>query len=146
MKKIIVASVFLFLAYHGFPQGAVGVGVGTGGVGMGMRIPLNHKNAKHTDRIENQVQEMKHDLNLNDDQVVKVRSVFIERDRMHQQGNKMSNKDFDKRMQEILTPEQLPKYNELKQRKREERKNQKGNTKDNKKEPLPESQWDDVYR
>ncbi|MEP7168988.1 MAG: hypothetical protein ABI855_06410, partial [Bacteroidota bacterium] len=79
----------------------------------------------------------------NDDQVMKVRGLLMERARARERGNKMSNEDFDKRMQEILTPEQFTKYNELKQQKRADRKEGK---KETKKEPLPESQWDDVYR
>jgi protein CpxP len=122
----------------------VGVGIGTGGFGMGMRIPINGRNnSQRSNRLESQVQDMKHDLDLKDDQVVKVRGLLIERDRDHQRGNKMSNEDFDKRMQEILTPDQYSKYNELKQQKRQDRQQ---NKKDNKKDALPESDWDDVYR
>lgn len=143
MKKIIILMALFLITADGFSQ--IGIGIGSGGFGMGMNIPINHKNAKRTDRIENQVQQLKHDLNLNEDQVVQVRNLFIERDRKRQRkGNEaMTGPEFDKRMQEILTAEQYTKYSELKQQKREEKKESK---KDNKKETVPESEWDDVYR
>lgn len=121
---------------------------------MGMNIPINgRKNTQRSNRLENQVQQLKNDLDMNDDQVIKVRGLLVERDRARQRGdgNEMSNEEFDKRMQEILTPEQYTKYNELKLQKREDRKEtkketKKENSKEAKKEPLPESEWDDVYR
>ncbi|MEO5571000.1 MAG: hypothetical protein ABIT08_05835 [Bacteroidia bacterium] len=142
MKKLIFALVFFVFVSDAYSQ--AGVGVSSGGVGMGMRIPINgHKNMQHSNRLENQVQELKHDLDLNDDQVMKVRSLLIERDRMRQSGNKMPSQDFDKRMQLILTSDQYATYNKLKQENHQQKKESK---KETKKAPLPQSEWDDVYR
>lgn len=136
----------IFMSADGFSQ--IGIGFGTGGFGMGMNIPINgRKHQQRSNRLENQVQQLKHDLDLNDDQVVKVRGLMIERDRARQKGdrNAMSNEEFDNRMKEILTPEQFTKYTELKQQKHEDRQTKK-DEKSKEKEPLPDSKWDDVYQ
>jgi periplasmic protein CpxP/Spy len=151
LNKLIITVAFLLFADGVFAQ--IGIGFGTGGFGMGMNIPINKKKSQRNNRMESQVQQLKNDLDLNDDQVIKVRGLLIERDRARQRGDRdtMSNEDFDKRMQEILTSEQYAKYTDLKQQKREERKEgmkekNKEKEKEKEKEKLPESDWDDVYR
>lgn len=142
ISKTVLAVAFAFATHTAFAQ--IGIGIGSGGFGMGMNIPIN-KSKHRTERIEGQVQQLKQDLNLTDDQVLQVRNLLIERDRANSRRNKnMSREDFDNRMSQILTPEQNARYDELKQAKREEKRSEKKEEEQKKK--LPESQWDDVYR
>src|SRR4051812_11049261 len=107
MKKIIVALLFLFAAVDGFSQ--VGIGIGSGGMGMGVRIPIHSKRQK-AQNMENKVQQMRSDLNLDSAQVVQVRGLLVERERRQSKGQPMAREEFNKRMDEILSPEQKEKF------------------------------------
>ncbi|MFI5218890.1 MAG: hypothetical protein ACHQNT_05320 [Bacteroidia bacterium] len=147
MKKFISSLLFTatFFICGGSAFSQAGVGIGTGGFGIGMHVPLNSKKAQRNKNLDKQVDQLKHDLNLNDEQVVKVRSLLIERERSHNGGGKnaMAKEQFNLRMQEILTTEQYTKFNEPKQQKREGKEEVKD---EKKKEPTPPEEWDDVYR
>jgi len=143
LNKLIIAAALIIYADGVTAQ--VGIGFGTNGFGIGMNIPVHKNNKKRSERTEQQVQQLKQDLDLNDEQVVKVRSLLIDRDRSHERSARkaMTHEQFDQRMQEILSAEQYTKFSELKQQKREEKKEIR---KEDSKEPVPPSQWDDVYR
>ena len=151
MKNYFIKLFLFFFLFSSvdFCFAQIGIGIGSGGFGIGMNIPVNRKNPRNEQRIEKQIQQLKTDLNLNEEQEKNVRNLIIERDRRSQQSRKkvMSHEEFDQRMQGILTPEQNARFNEIKQQKRESRMEKEPEKKqDNKKEALPESQRDDVYR
>lgn len=147
MKKIITALLFAssFLVCVDHTVAQVGIGFGTNGFGIGMHVPIKGNKAERSKQIDRQVNQLKQDLDLNDEQVVKVRGLLIEKERSQSQGrnNVMTREQFDLRMQEILTAGQYAKFNELKQQKREAKK-EDIDTK--KKEPSSSEEWDDVYR
>ena len=146
MKKIIIvlfASAFFICADRAIAQ--IGIGIGTNGFGIGMNVPVNGRKAQKSKHLDKQVDQLKRDLDLNDEQVVKVRSLLIERDRSHNRTGKkeMTGEQFNLRMQEILTDEQNIMYAKLRQQKREEKKDMKPGKE---KESTPPDEWDDVYK
>ena len=63
----------------------VGVGVSSGGYGMGTSIGIRAHGGGHQGKNpEKQVQQLKKDLDLTDDQVVQVRNLMMERERAHE--------------------------------------------------------------
>ena len=137
----------LFFVTDGFPQ--VSIGIGGGGFGMGARIPIHSRNKQKAEKIENQVQRMKSDLNLDSAQLVQVRSLLVERDRRKSKREPMPRSEFNKRMDEILTPEQKAKFQEIRKQKRQSKEPQNAPASvdtTNSKQPAEETEWDDVYK
>ena len=138
MRKLIFA-IFLFLAsLHGYSQV---------GIGMGFHIPLNgNSSGQQGHNTENEVQRMKSDLALNDDQVIKVRSLLVERQRRHNGSDPMTPREFNQRLETILTPQQLNKLAEIKQQKQQHKSQTPPNNGTNTPKPAPNNQdADDVY-
>lgn len=151
MKKLIIAAALLVCADNGFAQ--IGIGIGTGGFGFGMNFPIHRNNSQRSKNIDKQVQQLKEDLDLNDEQEVKVRNLLIDRQRSYDRNGRdaMTREQFDSRMEEILIAEQYSKYNELKQEKRESKRETKKEIreeedKEDKKKSVPPSEWDDIYQ
>lgn len=152
MKKFItVLSLIVLFSGIDMAVAQIGIGIGTGGIGMGVSIPINNKRkAERRERIEEEVQYLKKELELNDDQLVKVRGLFIERERSRERNarKRMTRTQFDEGMQKILTEEQYQEYiqlrpskpetkpEDIKEEKEQEKKKETGNPAD----------WDDVYR
>jgi hypothetical protein len=146
MKKIILLMMVLFAASDVFSQ--IGVGIGTGGMGVGVHIPLNKKKQR-MQNIETKVQQMRRDLELDSVQVLKVRSLLIERERRKSKGEPMLRDEFNRRIDEMLTDEQKVKFKELHRQERQSKAPAIAERKDStsvKQKVEPDTDWDDVYK
>jgi protein CpxP len=130
MKKLFLSAAFIGLgtfamAQHTQPSGN----------------RMNHGNMKQNMEMhqEKQLDKMKSDLNLNDDQVMKIKA--MQKERMKDMQNRMSankaakmedHKDAREEMKKILTPEQYSKWEthmkEKMEKNREKRMMKKGGT------------------
>ncbi len=143
MKKFLFVLI-LFAATNAFAQ----FGVGVSGGHFGMRVPVNGKGERQSQNLENQVQRMKKDLNLDDKQTVQLRNLLIERERHSSQYKPMTVSEFNQRLEQILTPEQMKLLNE-KNAQHQQKSKMKDAFKDSTKQasqPKKEDWSDDVYK
>ncbi len=73
-----------------------------------------------------------------------MRGLLVERDRRHRGSDPMMGKEYNQRLQQILTPEQYNKLTELRQQKRLQRQPQNPTTNEGKNsKPSPQQKDDD---
>jgi hypothetical protein len=145
MKNTFITIVVLLVSVNAFSQ--VGIGIGSGGAGIGLHFPINKKKQR-MENVEQKVQQIKEDLHLDSSQVLKVRSLMVERERKKHKREPMRREEFNRRMNEILTDEQKIKFKEMYRKKSYKESPQKtSNVPDSTSSPdIKEAEWDDVYR
>jgi hypothetical protein len=138
MRRIIVLTFLTALAWPlSGARAQIGIGIGTGGIGFGIGLGGGHDRFER--KLEQEVQYLKRELNLDKAQESAVRRLVFERENKRDRAGRGERAArFQEGMKEVLTPEQYDKFQTLQQGEtpRERRK----------KEKLPESEWDDVYR
>lgn len=90
------------------------VGLGTFAMAQQADSPTNMRNGKNPQsmqmRGQKQMDRMKQELNLNDDQVMKIKALH-EKNKANNKANKQeSRKNMDNEMKNILTPDQYTKW------------------------------------